>query len=213
MKTSKFIVTFLIVVVIVSGCDLFGPNKKKILAWVDNLQYDTRYSMVERYSAGGQSETYSYSITITDIDQRSGRTTVTLNFDGGSAYLIADDARGSLYLSGTSTIGDTSMIMLKTPVEVGTGWTGWFSSYILFDDFQDVRFRISATGGTRDAGSFTANDVVTVRVDLSGKWENVNFSVSEYYYSPTYGWLGDKFVFTFDGQTFTYETTVSDLVL
>ncbi|TVR59452.1 MAG: hypothetical protein EA426_06985, partial [Spirochaetaceae bacterium] len=95
----------------------------------------------------------------------------------------------------------------------GTRWTGSFTSYILYDDFSEVPFRIAATGGTRDAGPFTATDVVTVRVDLSGQWEGITFSTAEYYFSPTYGWLGDKFVLTYEGQTLTFETTVSDIIL
>ena len=223
MKRSKVVLLAVAVTLLVIGCALLGPSKNKILAWVDNIEEGTRYRMQLRWVFPNDSVTDTANIDITSVDQRSDRTVIRLSAYGYSYYLIAHDARGALYWSYEDTFDDDTMIMLKTPVEEGTRWFGrlltpawsWALGYAGIVSFSDVPFRITQMGGTREAGAVTADDVVTIRVDLSDVFEagTVTFTTSEYYYSPTYGWLGEKYVSTVDGDTYTLEIRITDITV
>ncbi len=215
MKKLRAFVVIAVLVALLGGCGfitgLFGPSKNNILSWVKNIKDGTVYQIQERYSAGGESDTYEYTIEIVDVDERETKTIIRAIADGGDYYLIADDARGELVQSFDDIVDDTDQVLLEVPVEEGGSWVSYLHSYILYVGIPDRRFTIEQMKGTRDAGTEVAKDVVVVSVNLTDVWSETTFSTAEVYFSPTYGWLGDRYVFQEDGVTYTYETMITDI--
>jgi hypothetical protein len=64
---------------------------------------------------------------------------------------------------------------------------------------------------TREAGAETANDVVVIDVDFPSDTFAGSFSLAEMYFSPTYGWLGERYEYTESGTDYSMETVTTDI--
>ena len=228
MRRIRIIVAVVVLAAVLGGCTwlggLFGPNKNNIMDWLKDLPEGARASYQERLTSSNTSWglhgiTYNYTIEVVDKNVRDTRTVVRVLFDGDTSYLIADDTRGQLVASYDDLVDAGDMIVLKVPVEEGTTWIGPLDTYIFtwvgFSTVNDARFTIRETKGTKTAGGTTVEDVVVLSVRFPDNFwaEGTVVSSAEIYYSPTHGWLGDRYVISEGGHTYTFETAVTDLDL
>lgn len=216
MRKLKAVVVIVALAALLGGCSfitgLFGPGKNNIRDWVASLTVGTK--LMVHWSYTDEDPAYSdaeddIAIEVVDVIERETRTVIRVLIDGSTSYLIADDTSGKLVMSDDDLVSDDDGVVLKVPVEDGGTWV---DNVILLSTgyiYSNVRATISTTKGTRDAGVDTATDVVDVTVDLADIYET--FVSAHIYFSPKYGWLGERAEFSDGTYTWVYEMSVTDI--
>jgi hypothetical protein len=86
-----------------------------------------------------------------------------------------------------------------------------YSVFPSFSPVDDTTFSIDAVDATREAGAETATDVVVIDVSFPSDAFAGTFSRAEICFSPTYGWLGDRYEYTESGIDYSMETVTTDI--
>ena len=217
MRSWRIWAACVVIVVVLGGCGvgLFGPNKNKIMHWVQGIEETTTISY--RYTAkytGFDDETYSFQAEVLEVDVRETRTIVELLFDGDRVYLIADDNRGEMVYSLDDLIDDDDAVLLETPVEEGTSWISHTIRWVW--NVENARYTIEETGVTESVGAETLDDVVRVSVDIPDDiQDSYGYTVSRYdvLVSPSLGLVGFSYKDTDDddGAVYSLDLVVTDV--
>lgn len=194
MKRVLLAATIVAAILFLGSCTVwqmfFGPDKNNIDAWwPKDFKVGTvlTYSYHETYTDPSDNYKETFTVEITDIDERETRTVIKTSEDGDIVYLIIDKDEGEMVRSGDTIIDDNDEVVLKTPVEEGTTWYNWTNTKYTIDQVKSSK--------TVEAGTF--DDVVIIKVD-DPDWQTIT---SVYlYYSVTGGNLG---------WTQTYDSSVS----
>lgn len=205
IKRVLLTVTVVAAILFLGSCTVwqmfFGPDKNSIDAWwPKDFKIGTilTYKYHETYTTSEYNNTDTFTIEITDIDERETRTVIKTVENGNVVYLIVDKDKGEIVRSSDTTIDDNDEVVLKTPVEEGTTWYNWTNSKYTIDEVKSSK--------TVEAGTF--DDAVVVKVS-DPDWQTIT-SV-HLYYSVTGGNLG--WTQTFNPDVSYYGITESGIEL
>ncbi len=176
----------LIVILIISGCSILPWVKdiNNISDWIslptDGNEY--RYNTRTKYYDGGDWHDASYTIEITDIDEKSDAILIETRYNDSSDrdYIIIDKEEQAIALSGDDYFDEyDDFVILKTPVEPDNEW-----------NTDDYEFTIDEVGVKKEVEAGIFNDCIVITYTDTGE-------TGEIWYSPSAG-------------TFIYEDYTTD---
>lgn len=169
IKRVLLMAALAVVILLLGSCTVwqmfFGPDKNSIDAWwPKDFKVGTilTYKYHETYTTAEYNYDDTFTVEITDIDERETRTVITTVEDGDIVYIIIDKDKGEVVRSGDTIIDDNDEVVLKTPIEEGTTWYNWTNSKYTIDQVKSSK--------TVEAGTF--DDVVVVKVS-DPDWQTI----------------------------------------